>query len=508
VTAIRKHLGDFVALALLAVIGLGVGAYIMSQQESRPRLPFIEDKPTEYKVAFSDAQAVIPGQGQSVRVAGVKVGLIKKVQLHDGQAVVTVEVDKKYVDDLDLRTDATALLRPRTGLKDMFIELEPGSRGERLEEGDTIPVTNTAPDVDPDEFLSALDSDTRSYLQLLINGAGKGFKGNGDDLREVFRRLGPTQRSLRKVTGAVADRRNELRRLISNYGSLLDELGDKDRELVALVDESNAVFESFASQESNVTASIQKLSPTLRTTSETLGKVQAFAPVLQSSLESLRPAVRQLDVANREVLPFVREAEPIVRNQVRPFVRASRPYVRNLRPAAINLAEATPDLTASIHQLNRFFNMGAFNPRGREPVTGLEATDRNRDEGYLFWLAWVSQNTVSLFSTSDATGPFRRALAGFNCTGIRETLSSQPAAGAIIGLTNILNTPGLCGGDSTETPGGPFIPGVPIGTPKAEGAGRNGKQDSDKPTRLDGKPQAESQAVTGGDADAAAEGGK
>jgi len=110
-------------------------------------------------------------------------------------------------------------------------------RGERLEEKATIPVTNTAPDIDPDEFLSALDSDTRVYLQLLINGAGKGLNNNGDDLREVFRRLGPTQRSLKKVTGAIADRRTEMRRLISNYGSLLDELGDKDSELVSLVDQ-------------------------------------------------------------------------------------------------------------------------------------------------------------------------------------------------------------------------------------------------------------------------------
>src|SRR4029079_15275787 len=94
-----------------------------------------------------------------------------------------------------------------------------------------IPSANTAPDIGPYEFLSALDSDTRSYLQLLINGAGKGFKGHGNDLREVFRRLGPTSRSLRKVTGAIADRRVEMRRLITNYGSLLDELGDKDKEL-------------------------------------------------------------------------------------------------------------------------------------------------------------------------------------------------------------------------------------------------------------------------------------
>ena len=37
-----------------------------------------------------------------------------------------------------------------------------------------------------DEILAGLDTDTRSYLKLLINGAGKGLKGRSDDLREVF----------------------------------------------------------------------------------------------------------------------------------------------------------------------------------------------------------------------------------------------------------------------------------------------------------------------------------
>ncbi|MEA2443122.1 MAG: phospholipid/cholesterol/gamma-HCH transport system substrate-binding protein [Thermoleophilales bacterium] len=461
-TAIRKHLGDFIALAVLVLIALGVGSYIMSQQQSRPRVPFLEDKPFQIDAAFSDAQAVIPGQGQSVRVAGVKVGLIGNVSLKEGQAVVRLDIEKKYVKDLDLRSDATALLRPRTGLKDMFIEVDPGARGQKLHAGDTIPVTNTAPDVDPDEFLSALDSDTRSYLKLLIDGAGKGLNGHGEDLRQIFRRLGPTERSLKKVTGAIAERRTQMRRLVHNYGSLLDTLSHKDKQLVRLVDESNAVFASFAAEERNITASVKQLPPTLTTTADTLGKLQTFAPVLRSSLQSLRPAFRQINVANRQVLPFVREAEPITRTKIRPFVRVARPYVRELRPAATNLATATPDLTASFHELNRFFNMGAVNPNGREPVTGNPTTDRNRDEGYLFWLGWVSQNTVSLFSTSDATGPFRRALAGFSCTGIRETLSSNPAAGGLLGLTNAAVTPGLCGGDATTETAGTTTPGVAI----------------------------------------------
>ena len=58
----------------------------------------------------------------------------------------------------------------------MFVEVDPGE-GETLEDGDSIQVQNTLPDVDPDEFLAALDADTRDYLQLLISGAGKGLEG-------------------------------------------------------------------------------------------------------------------------------------------------------------------------------------------------------------------------------------------------------------------------------------------------------------------------------------------
>jgi hypothetical protein len=113
------------------------------------------------------------------------------------------------------------------------------------------------------------------------------------------------------------------------------------------------------------------------------------------------------------------------------------------------------------------------------------SVDRERDEGYLFWLGWVAQNTNSLFSTSDATGPFRRALAGFNCTGIQETLQAQPVAGSIIGLSNVLNTAGLCGGDATETPGGPADVGDILGLPKQGKGVKGGGARPDKDTSLE-----------------------
>jgi phospholipid/cholesterol/gamma-HCH transport system substrate-binding protein len=409
--AIRKHLADFLAVVALFVLGAGVATYILANQ--RLRFPLVEDKPFVVKMELENAQAVQPGQGQTIRSAGVEIGKIGAVELEEGVAVVEMELEPRY--EGYVRDDATALLRTKTGLKDMFVELDPGD-GKPLDAGDRIPVANTAPDIDPDEILAALDADTRDYLKLLVSGAGKGLDGRGEDLRETFRRFSPLHRDLNRVTEAIADRRDNLRRLIHNYGVLVDELGGRGEDLTRLVRASNAVFDSFAAEDTNVSAFVAKLPGALRETRVTLGKVDRLGDRLGPALESLRPPFRKLDEANRAVLPFVEEATPIIRDEIRPFTRAGQPFFRSLGRSARDLSKASPDLTKTFRGLNRLFNIGAHNPNGAEELTGDLAKDRARDEGYLYWLAWTGQNTVSLFSTSDAQGPFRRLfLGGVNC---------------------------------------------------------------------------------------------
>jgi phospholipid/cholesterol/gamma-HCH transport system substrate-binding protein len=449
--AIRKYFGDFVSLIVLFLIAIGVSGFIIYNQDARPSLPLFEAKPKVLNFEFSDAQAVTPGQGQSVRVAGVQVGKIVAVRPRNGVALVKTEIKPEFWNKIHVKSDATGLLRPRTGLKDMFIELDPGGEGTAVPDGGTIPVENNAPDVDPDEVLSAFDTDTRAYLQMLINGAGKGLKGRGNDLNRVFKALGPTQRDLNRVTSAIAERRGALKELIHRYADLTNTLAEKDKEIRTLVTASDAVFKAFASQNQNISLAISKLPPTLAQTERTLIKANSYAQLLRPTLNELRPPFRQLDTTNRQVLPFARAAYPIVRNRIRPFVRYARPYVRQLRPAAVNLARATPDFTATFHQLNRFFNMAAYNPKGAEGLYPTAAQNASRNEGFLYWTAWVVMTTDSMFSTSDATGPFRRALFGITCDTIKNQLAAQPAAGELLGLVNAINDPVLCG-NSTGNP--------------------------------------------------------
>jgi phospholipid/cholesterol/gamma-HCH transport system substrate-binding protein len=231
---------------------------------------------------------------------------------------------------------------------------------------------------------------------------------------------------------------------VHNSGRTFEELAKKDRELSRLVVASERTFGALAAEDTNISEAVSRLPSTLAQAETTLLKVDELGQEMGPAFEALRPVARQLKPTNDAILPFAEEATPIIRDQVRPFVRTARPYIRNLEPAAENLHEASPDLRASFFELNRLFNMLAYNPGGKEELTGDLQTDRQRDEGYLYWLAWVAQNSVSIFSTGDAQGNFRRFTASATCSTIRALVEEEAALELLLGVTALLNDPGLC----------------------------------------------------------------
>jgi phospholipid/cholesterol/gamma-HCH transport system substrate-binding protein len=427
--AIKIHASDFAAILALLLLSVVVAAYILGHE--RLRFPFIESSPFTMNAEFSTAQAVTPGQGQTVRVSGVQIGDIGKVTLKDGIAVVQMDIDQKW--KRLIHTNATALLRPRTGLKDMFIELDPGSNSAPIAKpGFTIPVSNTLPDINVDEILSSLDSDTRAYLDLLVNGAGQGLKGNaGNELAQVLERFEPTHRDLARLNGAVAKRGANLRRLVNSLRRLNDALAAKQSQIVRLVDASSRVFRAFASEDRNVSRAVADLPATLNQTTATLRKLQTFANVLGPAARNLLPAAQALPAANDAVAALAKPSAPIVQNQIRPFVVAARPVVRNLRPASVNLAKATPSLSSVFVTLNHFVNMVGYYPGGAQ-------------HGYLWWLAWLNHNARTLFSVQDANGDFRPLFLQASCATLAQIVNSIAGSETLLNLTPILTNLQLC----------------------------------------------------------------
>lgn len=432
---IRRNLPRFGLLLAFMALGTGVAAYIVSNQ--RMRFPIIEEPPVKLNIELPTAQALMPGQGQTVRVSGVQVGEIGRIELRQGRPVVELLIEPKY--DGLITDRATAMIRPKTLLKDMFLEVDPGE-GRPLEEGETLAVADAIEDVNPEQVLRMLDADTRAYLKLLVTGAGRGLSERGTDLREIFRLFEPTHRDVARVNSAVSQRRANLRRLVRSLRLLSEELAGREDELARLVGSASRVFRAYASEDQNISAAVRELPTALRQTTRTLREVERLAEVLGPATERLRAPARELGRSQIALRPLAREAAPLLRDEIRPLVRDARPLVRELRPAARSLAGSTPDLTRVFKVLNNFLNMAAHNPRGREGP-GVEG----REEGYLFWFAWLAHQSANIFSTADAHGPFRPSLISLSCQTARSLAHDEPLAEFALNLTPILEGPEACG---------------------------------------------------------------
>src|SRR4051812_21193833 len=315
---------SFVSMVTIFLLAGFTAIYILDHQNMR--LPILDEKAWTLKAEFTSAQAVVPGQGQTIRVSGIRIGDVTRVQLRDGRALVTFSMDEKY--RRLIHPDATALLRPKTGLKDMFVELDPGHEGAPVPEGFVVPVANTLPDVNSDEVLASLDAETRDYVQMLVQGLGEGLNHRGRDFGTAMRLLEPTHRDLRRVAAAVAQRHRNLRRVVDHPARLNHELAGHDDDLARLIERSAVVFKQFASQQHNISGSVARFPAALRETTKTLGKVQGLADTLRPAAGKLRPAVRELTAANKVVAPSARQVTPVLRDQIRPFTPEAQPLVR------------------------------------------------------------------------------------------------------------------------------------------------------------------------------------
>jgi phospholipid/cholesterol/gamma-HCH transport system substrate-binding protein len=401
--AIREHLRDFVAIGVLIVLALvTTGVILASQTTLIPSwIPLLGEDRFELKAEFSSAQAITPGQGQTVTIAGINVGQVSAAELDSGRAIVTMQVDNKYASLI--HPDASLLLRPRTGLQDMTIEVDPGTGDQEVQEGSTLPLADTQPNVQPDQIFASLDGDTRSFLQLLLQAAGRGLGDNGRELAAGLKRFEPFARDLASINGALAQRRQNIKRVITNFGLLSRELGHRDTRLAGFVRSSNDVLASFARQESSIRATLRELPGTLSETRRALVSGDRFARQLGPGSRRLIPAARALGPALRQTRPLFRNTVGPIRDQIRPFTRAVQRPLKHVKQLGKPLANTSTQLASSFDELNRFVNALAYNPPG--PA----------DEGYLFWASWLNHDANALFFTQGTGGPLRHGMVLLSC---------------------------------------------------------------------------------------------
>jgi phospholipid/cholesterol/gamma-HCH transport system substrate-binding protein len=243
----------WIIFAFMALAGT-IAIYIARQE--RMRFPW--EHVMHVSADFSSGQAVTPGQGQQVTIAGVKIGEIGKVELKEGRARIRMDIDPDKSGPI--YRNLKLLLRPKTGLNDMSIQVDPGTPDAApVKDGDIVPESATQPNVNPDEVFAGLDADSRRYLAIMANAGGQGLNGRGVDLRRMIQAAYPTLKDAAVLTKALADRRAKVKRLVSNLRELSHASAAKDGELAQLVKSTSTVVSTIGAREDKVGTAVDRL---------------------------------------------------------------------------------------------------------------------------------------------------------------------------------------------------------------------------------------------------------
>jgi phospholipid/cholesterol/gamma-HCH transport system substrate-binding protein len=431
---LRRRGFDAIAVLALIVLGLATTLVIISQQKaSLPGwVPLFGQDFFHIEADFQTAQSVTPGQGQAVTMSGVRIGKIDSVSLEGGKAEVGLDIEPQFAKLI--HSDATFLLRPKTNLNDMVVEVTPGTAPQQMEANTHVPLSSTQPNVNPDEVLSNFDSETRQYLQLLLQGAGQGLEGRGAQLSGVFRRLYPFTRDIARLNGEVAKRHLALANVIHNFRLLSEALADKDTEITNFVGSSSAALGHFANQANALQDAIGELPSTLRQTNTALQSSNELSEQLRPALHKLTPQADAFAPALRRLQTFFTETSPLIDQEITPFARQVAPPLRTVRATAKPFAKTVQSFRDTLKPLNYGFNELAYDPPGS-------------GQSFLFYLPWLNHDLNAGYGLQDAAGPLRRGMVMLSCqtaTLANGFANGRPFLRTLLQLTNIPSNSEIC----------------------------------------------------------------
>jgi len=317
------------------------------------------------QAVFESSNSLRPGS--PVRISGVNVGKVKKVERAGSSdaAVVTMEIDKK---GLPIHKDATLKIRPRIFLEgNFFVDLKPGTPGQpTLDDNDRIPLTQTARPVQLDEVLTSLQYDARVDLQDVLQNYGQALKHQptaaenvGQDravkgetaakaLNQSLNYSGPALRGASIVNQALLGTQpGDLAKLIKSFGVVAAALDRDEDALKSLITNFNITTAAFASESGNLSATIRLLAPTLLTANRTFTALNRAFPPTRAFAREILPGVRTTPATIEAANPWVAQATQWLKPS------ELQGLAKQLQPTVAALAKFSDDSISLLPQVDK-----------------------------------------------------------------------------------------------------------------------------------------------------------
>jgi phospholipid/cholesterol/gamma-HCH transport system substrate-binding protein len=355
-------------LALVVIVIAGYFGFTKSN-------PFAN--PYELKAVVRDAQNLKPGA--PVRTAGVEVGKVTRIEAEgDGApaARVTMQLENEA---LPIRSDARLQIRPRILLEgNFFVDLEPGSpSAQELDDGSTIPVTQTTTSVTLPQVLSVLDSDTRTDLQTLLREYSTGLgDGGAEALNRAIPLLAPAYRLGAITNEALLGEQptKDLRRILRYQTRVANALAGNPEALSDLVTDLNTTAGAIASQDTALAESVPALRDTLRVGYPALGALNDALPTLRAFSREAIPGVRSSVPMLNAAIPWIVQARGLVSEDELKGLSA------DLRQAVPSLVKLNKRLIPALRQLRALSSCtsSVLVPFFESPIPSIESANTGR----------------------------------------------------------------------------------------------------------------------------------
>jgi len=281
---LKVGMASVAALVLLIVLAITINASF--------GLPFnlsLFPPGQDYAVraAFTDANGVI--RGADVVIAGHTVGQVTGVEVQGKVAVVSMRVARHYA---PLHQFTTARIRYSTLLAQKYVEITPVDGGREIASGGQISSDSTLSPVDFDQFLSALDPETRTRLQALIQQAGGGLQGQQQTINDILTQLhGLSQESLAPLS-TFHQHDPDIDRIVANLAIVSNRLAASHQQLGDFVNGSSQVTGTLAQNDKALASLIAHLGNVMGDFNATLAGNEGN---LHNTVVGLDPLLGQLN---------------------------------------------------------------------------------------------------------------------------------------------------------------------------------------------------------------------
>jgi phospholipid/cholesterol/gamma-HCH transport system substrate-binding protein len=348
-------------VGVIALLVIAIASFLAFTKD----IPFT--KPFQLKARFENAPPV--QKGQAVRIAGVDVGRVSAVEPVGGDSPAVTVTMKLDEDALPIHEDAQIKVRPRIFFEgNLFFDLRPGTpSAPEVDDGATIPASQTSAPVQIDQVLGTLDTNTRDDLRKLLVGYGGALNGEpqagedddqdpdtqgekaGQALNDSLEYSADALRGGAVLNDATLGfEAHDLSKLVASQQRVFAALSTNETQLKDLVTNFNVTMRALAAEQENLRRTIHLLPRVLEAANPTLDALNAAFPSTRAWALEMIPGVRETPATIKAGFPWIRQTRALLRPD------ELQGLVNDLQPAVADFAEFTDGQIDLLPVLDRF----------------------------------------------------------------------------------------------------------------------------------------------------------